>query len=66
MTNATMQEMEEMRSQFPYTAAEMLSDLAQIEAYKEDLAQRLRTASAEKERREKEIRAMMGREVIHE
>ena len=66
MTNATMQEMEEMRSQFPYTAAEMLSDLAQIEAYKEDLAQRLRTASAEKERREKEIQAMMGREVIHE
>lgn len=59
MTDAVMKEMEEMRSQFPYAAADMLSDPAKVEAYKEDLAHRLRVAADERDRRSKEIRAMI-------
>lgn len=66
MIDATMQEMDDMRSQFPCTAAEMLSDPAQIEAYKEELAHRLHNATAEKERRTREIRAMIESVAVHE
>ena len=66
MTDAAMKEMDDMRLQFPYTAAEMLSDPAQIEAYKEELAHRLRTATTEKERRTREIRAMIESVAAHE
>ncbi|MCD7845383.1 MAG: hypothetical protein LUG57_05950 [Oscillospiraceae bacterium] len=57
--SAVMAEMERLRSVFPYTAAEMLSSPDKIEAYKEDLAYRLRTASAERQRREREIQEML-------
>ena len=66
MTDSVMKEMDDMRLQFPYTASDMLSDPAKIEAYKEELAHRLRTATAERERRTKEIRAMIESVAIHE
>lgn len=66
MTEGVMTEMEEMRLQFPYTASDMLSDPAKIEAYKEELAHRLRTAAIERERRTREIRAMIESVAVHE
>lgn len=66
MTDTVMREMDDIRLQFPYTAAEMLSDHAQIEAYKEELAHRLRAATAEIERRTKEIQSMIEGATIHE
>lgn len=66
MTDSVMKEMDDMRLQFPYTASDMLSDPAKIEAYKEELAHRLRTATTEKERRTKEIRAMIESVAVHE
>lgn len=66
MTDGVMKEMEDMRRHFPYTACDMLSDPAEIEAYKEELAKRLRAAEAEKERRTKEICAMMEGVAAHE
>jgi len=66
MTDCVMKEMEAMRQEFPYTASDMLSDPAQIEAYKDELAHRLRNATAERERRTKEIRAMMESVVTYE
>lgn len=58
-----MREMDEIRKQFPYTAADMLSDPQKIEEYREELEHRLRTAVAERERRTKEIENMLGRGV---
>lgn len=66
MTDIVMKEMDDMRLQFPYTASDMLSDPAKIEAYKEELAHRLRTATTERERRTKEIRAMIESVAVHE
>lgn len=66
MTDSVMKEMDDMRLQFPYTASDMLSDPAKIEAYREELAHRLRTATAERERRTKEIRAMIESEAAYE
>lgn len=66
MTDSVMKEMDDMRLQFPYTASDMLSDPAKIEAYKEELAHRLRTATTERERRTKEIRAMIESVAGHE
>ncbi len=66
MTDSVMKEMDDMRLQFPYTASDMLSDPAKIEAYKEELAHRLRTATTERERRTKEIRAMIESVAVHE
>lgn len=66
MTDGVMKEMEDMRLRFPYTASDMLSDPAEIEAYREELAQRLRAAVAERERRTKEICAMMEGAAAHE
>lgn len=66
MTDSVMKEMEDMRKQFPYTASDMLSDPAKIEAYKEELKHRLRTATTERERRTKEIRFMIESVNVHE
>lgn len=52
-------EIADMQRQFPYSAAEMLSDPAKVEAYQENLAHRLFLANAERERRTAEIRAMI-------
>ena len=65
MTDGVMKEMEDMRLQFPYNASDMLSDPAKLEAYKEELAHRLRSAATERERRTKEIRAMIESEAAH-
>lgn len=65
-TDNVMQEINEMRLRFPYTAAEMLSDPVKTEAYKEELEHRLRSASAERERRTKEIQEMIGSVTAHE
>ncbi len=65
MTDSVMKEMEDMRLRFPYTASEMLSDPAKLEAYKEELEHRLRSATTERERRTKEIRAMIESEAAH-
>lgn len=66
MTDSVMKEMDDMRLRFPYTASEMLSDPAKIEAYKEELAHRLHSATTERERRTKEIRAIIESEAAHE
>ena len=65
-TDSVMQEINEMRLRFPFTAAEMLSDPIKTEAYKEDLEHRLRNATAERERRTKEIQEMIGSVTAHE
>lgn len=66
MTDSVMKEMDDMRLRFPYTASDMLSDPAKIESYKEELAHRLRSATAEREHRTKEIRAMIESVAAHE
>lgn len=65
MTDGVMAELEEMRLQFPYSASDMLSDPAKTEAYREELAHRLRTATGERERRTGEIRAMIESVAVH-
>lgn len=65
MTDGVMKEMEDMRLQFPYNASDMLSDPAKLEAYKEELEHRLRSATTERERRTKEIRTMIESEAVH-
>ncbi len=65
ITDSVMKEMDDIRLQFPYTASEMLSDPAKLEAYKEELEHRLRSATTERERRTKEIRAMIESEAAH-
>lgn len=59
LTDSVMKEMDELRQQFPYTAADMLSDPAKTAAYREELAHRLYAALAEQQRRTEEIRAMI-------
>lgn len=66
MTDSVMREMDDMRLQFPYTASDMLSDPSKIEAYKEELAHRLRAATTEREHRAKEIRTMIESVAVHE
>lgn len=65
MTESVLDEMNALRLQFPYNAAEMLADPAKVEAYKDELAHRLHAAVAERERRTNEIRAMMERGLSH-
>ncbi|MBE6753243.1 MAG: hypothetical protein E7559_02645 [Ruminococcaceae bacterium] len=66
MTDSVIGEMQEIRLRFPYTASGMLSDPAKTEAYKEELALRFRAATAERERRTKEICAMIEGVTVHE
>ncbi len=54
-----MREIETMRSEFPYTAAEMLSAPEKVADYKAELELRLRNATAERERRRAEIRQLI-------
>ena len=58
-TDQVMQEMERMRTTFPYTAAEMLSDPEKIREYREELEHRLFVAKEEILRRTEEIRTML-------
>mgnify|MGYP003300930591 CR=1 FL=1 len=61
-----LQEMEEIRAEFPYTAADMLEDPAKIEEYKKELEHRLYTAKEEYARRTEEIRTMIERVTVNE
>lgn len=65
MTDSVMKEMYDMRHQFPYTASDMLADPAKLDAYREELSHRLHAAAAERERRTKEIRAMIEGVAVH-
>lgn len=65
MMEKVMADVEHIKMQFPFTAAEMLADPEKIAAYKESLAHRLRTATEEKERRTLEIRAMIESVSVH-
>ena len=60
-----LEEIEKLRKQFPYNAAEMLADPDQIEAYKKALEHRLRAAVEECNRRRQEIDSMMGKVAAH-
>ncbi len=57
--DGVMREMERTKQEFPYSAADMLSDPTKLEAYKEELAHRLRSAAMERERRAMEIARML-------
>lgn len=59
-TNSMMEQIERMKQEFPYSAQEMLSDPQQIQAYKQELEQRMRNARNEREQLTQEIRKMIG------
>lgn len=61
LKDSVMKEMEYIKLQFPYTAAEMLSDPEKIEDYKNELTNRLQAATIQRERRTKEIHTIMER-----
>ena len=63
--DSAMAEVEEIRSSFPFTAADMLSDPDKTAAYMEELTHRLRTAEAECERLRNEIKIMIESVDIH-
>ena len=60
-----MKEIETLKTQFPYTAAETLSDPEKISKYKLDLEHRLFEASKERARLTDEIEKMKGEAVRH-
>ncbi len=66
LTDGVMNEMEQLRSTFPYNAAEMLSDPNKLQAYKDDLALRLRAATVERNRRTLEIQELLKGVAAHE
>ncbi len=66
LTENVMNEIERLRLTFPYTAVELLSSPEKIQTYRDDLTHRLRTATAERERRIKEIQEMMKGVTAHE
>ena len=65
MITTLLEEIEKLRKQFPYNAAEMLADPDQIEVYKKALEHRLHAAVEERNRRRQEIDSMMGKAVAH-
>ena len=58
-----LEEVKGKMQQFPFSAAEMLSDPAKVEQYRDDLDHRLRNANEERKKWEQDIRALMEREV---
>ncbi|MBQ4102665.1 MAG: hypothetical protein IJC85_07280, partial [Oscillospiraceae bacterium] len=56
-----MEEMNQALQQFPYSAAEMISDPEKTAAYREELEVRLRMARDKSAHRKREIRAMIER-----
>lgn len=65
MTDSVMSEMEQMRSQFPFAAEEMLSDPAKIQEYKDNLSYRLHSATREHTNLTEEIRGMIEGVAAH-
>lgn len=62
-----MQEMNEIKSRFPYNAADMLSKPSETEAYRKELEHRYSAALLEKERLLNEICTMLKKqEMVHE
>ena len=62
-----MQEMNGIKSRFPYNAADMLSKPSETESYRKELEHRCSAALLEKERLLNEIRVMLKKqEMIHE
>lgn len=66
LTDQVMQEMKYMRTIFPYTAAEMLSDPIKVAEYRKELEHRLFAAKEEIARRTEEIRMIIERVTAHE
>lgn len=66
MTDEIMQQMDDMKCQFPFNASDILSDDGQMESYKAELEHRLRTATVERERRTQEISAIIESVNSHE
>lgn len=59
-TNSMMEQIQSMKQEFPYNAQEMLSDPQQIQAYKQELEQRMRNAQKEREQLTQNIQKMIG------
>lgn len=62
--DSVMDEMQAMRDDFPYSAAEMLADPEQVSAYKAELSHRLHNAVAGRKRLTDEIRTMIDSQQI--
>lgn len=60
-----MQQVEELKQEFPFNAAEMLADPEQIEAYKQQLQHRRFEAEQSIRKLEVEIQSMMERVKVH-
>ena len=65
-TNDITVVIDNIQGAFPFTAAQMLSDPEQLEAYKKDLEYRLYEAQKERERLSQQIRSMIERVTVHE
>lgn len=65
-TEEIMAQMEHLREQFPYNAAQMLSDPEELNAYLGDLQLRLQNAKKERQQRTSEIQKMLERVRTHE
>ena len=59
-TNSMMEQIQKMKQEFPYSAQEMLSDPQQVQAYKQELEQRMRNAQKEREQLTQDIQKMIG------
>jgi len=57
---------ENIQKDFPFSAAQMLSDPEHLAAYKKDLEYRLYEAQKERERLSQQIRSMIERVTVHE
>ncbi len=64
-TDEIINEIDMIRSKFPYTAAEMLADEKKIEEYRNELSLRMQNATKEKERRTNIIREMIEGVATH-
>lgn len=57
---------ENIQKDFPFSAAQMLSEPEQLESYKKELEYRLYEAKKERERLSQQIRSMIERVAVHE
>lgn len=57
---------ENIQKDFPFSAAQMLSEPEQLESYKKELEYRLYEAKKERERLSQQIRSMIERVTVHE
>lgn len=64
-SDGMMAVIESIQKEFPFSAAQMLSDPEQLEAYKKDLEYRLYEAQKEREWLSQQIRSMIERVAVH-